>query len=455
MTEYMPLIGKIIETHFLMTSPTSSNKKINVLVIAEAANPDWTSVPLLGWLHTLALSKVCNVHLVTQVRNKEAIEQQGWKEGIEFSTIDSEKLNAPIAKGTRYIRQRFGGAWTIDTAFMSMMYPYFEYLCWKKFKHDLTAGKFDIVHRITPVSPTSPSLLAKHLSKLNIPFVVGPLNGGVKWPPQFRNILHKENEWLNYLRSAHKLLPGYNSMRKYASVLLAGSLATKEQLPTKYKDKVLYVPENAIDPSRFSLKNTSTYDAPIKAAFVGRLVPYKGVDMAIEAMESLLKRGKIRFDIYGTGPQSEHIKKIVQEKALGEFVTLHGFVPNTEIQKQWVKADILVFPSIREFGGGAVLESMALGVVPVIADYAGPSELVTDKTGFKIPIADRDTLIRSFKETLEKICEDPSQLADMRQAGIERVNQYFTWEKKVEKDIQVYNWLLGHSGKPDFQEPVE
>lgn len=433
----------------------SENRKLRVLVIAEAANPEWTSVPLLGWSHTHALSKVCEVHLATQVRNQEAIERFGWQHGREFTAINSEKLAAPFNKLALKIRGGDNLGWTIATAAGSLTYPYFEYLCWKTFGARLRAGEFDIVHRITPVSPTAPSYLAKKLKTIGVPFVVGPLNGGVAWPPDFRDLQHQEKEFLSHVRNLYKLLPGYHALRKNASCILAGSMATKDQLPSKYRDKTLYLPENAIDTARFSLKNTSDYALPIRAAFVGRLVPYKGADMAIEAMADLVRAGKMVFDIYGTGPEQAKLTAMVDALGLQGKVVVHGFVPNAELQSRLVSADIFVFPSVREFGGGVVLESMALGVVPVIADYAGPAELVTEQTGYVVPLGPRATLIAGFKRQLEHICSHPDELASKRDAAVGRIHQFYTWEKKAEQMLAIYRWLLNQGDKPDFQQPFK
>lgn len=428
-------------------------KQLNVLLIAEAANPEWTSVPLLGWSHCYALSTLCNTMLFTQVRNREAIERFGWVEGKEFTAIDSEKLAKPLNRLSNFLRGSGNAAWTISTATESLVYPYFEYRCWKAAEKDLKAGKYDVVHRITPVSPTAPSYLAKKLKRIGVPFVVGPLNGGVPWPKEFLDLQHKEKEWLTYIRDAYKLMPGYRSLRKDSACIVAASQATKAQLPRDIQDKVLFLPENAIDTERFSLSNDADYSLPIRASFVGRLVPYKGADMAIEAMEPLLKAGKMRFDIYGNGPEETHLQALITSKDLDDSVTLHGFVPNHALQQKLVNSDIFVFPSVREFGGGVVLEAMALGIVPIIADYAGPAELVTETTGYKVPIGNREQLIQGFRQQLSTICESPEQLVKKRQAGIARIQKYYTWQRKAEQSKRIYEWLLGRENKPDFNGP--
>src|SRR6185436_17681450 len=165
----------------------------------------------------------------------------------------------------------------------SVSYYYFEKLLWRQFGARIREHEFDIVHRITPLSPTVPSLLASRCARAGVPFVLGPLNGGVPWPAAFHAERRREKEWLSYVRGVYKLLPGYGATRRRSSAIIIGSRDTWKQMARRYHQKCVYIPENAIDPARFGKCVTGPAREPLRAAFVGRLVPYKGADMLIAA----------------------------------------------------------------------------------------------------------------------------------------------------------------------------
>jgi len=199
------------------------NKRYRVLLLAEMANPDWPSVPLIGWQNAVYLREVADSHLVTQIRNKAAIERHGWHDGSEFTSIDSEVIERRTHRLGVWLGAKNGKSWTTGTALASISYYYFEYLVWKKFGKKIQAGEFDIVHRVTPVSPTAQSMIASKCAKYGVPMIIGPINGGVKWPKEFDRARHAEREWLSYVRSVYRLMPGYVSTLKNTSCFLIGS----------------------------------------------------------------------------------------------------------------------------------------------------------------------------------------------------------------------------------------
>ena len=424
-----------------------------VLLIAEAANPDWFSEPLLGWSHSQAIAAVTPTHLVTQERNREAI-LRARLPAQAFTAINSEAIAAPICRLSTLLRGGSDKAWTTFAALNAISYPYFEWLVWKKFASRLRRGEFDLVHRLTPVSPTLPSLLATKLAGCGIPFVLGPLNGGTPWPAGFDSVRQKEREWLGYLRGAHKLLPGYESTRGRSAAIIVASCAAFNEVSERYRDKCVYIPENAIDPARFNLRVAGPVRTPLRVAFVGRLVPYKGADMLLEAAAPLIRQGKLTVDIIGDGPEMPWLRRFVAQEGIATGVRLDGWVEHSQLQHRLVQSDIFGFPSVREFGGAVVLEAMALGLVPIVLDYGGPAELVTESTGYLVPIGQRTQIVASFRQVLTRLAADPSGLRQMGKRARNRVLQQFTWEAKARQVLEVYRWAVrARPDKPNFGMP--
>lgn len=414
-----------------------------VLVIAEAANPEWVSVPLVGWQIASALRRVADVHLVTQVRNRDAVLRAGLVEGQDFTAIDSEALARPVWALASWLRMGEGKGWTMLTALASLSYPYFERLVWKQFGAAIRSGHYDIVHRVTPLSPTANSSLAAKCARAGVPFVLGPLNGGVPWPAGFDAERRREREWLSYVRGLYRLLPGRTRMLRNTAALIAGSRHTLTELGTDGQERGVYIPENGVTPDALGTPTLQDISGPLRCCFVGRLVPYKGPDMLIEALLPLLQAGRVTLDIVGNGPLEQTLRQMVQDNALEGAVTLHGWLDHSGVGAILSRANLLTFPSVREFGGGVVVEAMALGVVPVVCDYAGPGELVTAGTGFKVPMAGRSELIAAFRQTVTAICDNPRDLPQMGANARDLVRTQFTWARKADQIAQVYEWVTG------------
>lgn len=425
------------------------------LLIAEAANPEWVSVPLEGWSHSRAIMGLTDAHLVTQIRNRDAIVRAGLIEGRDFTAIDSEAVARRMHRLTAFLRGRSGVSWTTATALNAVSYPYFEHLVWRTFERRIRSGEFGLVHRITPLSPTTPSGIAARCASAGVPFVMGPLNGGVPWPKGFDQARRREKEWLSYVRDGYKLLPGYHATRQNAAAILIGSRDTWNQMPRSYYHKCFYVAENAIDPSRFQKRRCRKAALPIRGVFIGRLVPYKGADMLLEAALPLLKDGRMTLDIVGDGPQMPKLREFVAREDLASSVTLAGWVKHEKVQDRLVEADVLTFPSIREFGGAVALEAMAVGVVPVVTRYGGLGELVSDKTGFLIEMGSRAQIIGRLRETLEALAANPALIDQKADAAYRRAHEQFSWDAKARHTVAVYDWVLGRAGvRPQFAMPT-
>jgi glycosyltransferase involved in cell wall biosynthesis len=421
-------------------------RKLSVLIVAESCNPRWTSVPLVAYSLVKALSARhdLEVTLISQVRNREALESDPIASQVRLHFIDNEFVGRPFFLVGERLRGGSQLSWTTAQAFSWPAYIVFEKMIFRQFRAELRAGSFDLIHRLSPLSPTMGSPLA---TLTDVPMLIGPLNGGLPWPRAYPDLWKHEREWLTPLRKLYRWLPYHRSMYRHLCGVIAGSRHTASEIPACYGGRRFYVPENGVDTDRIPI--STAWNAPepgkkFRFITIGRLVPYKGTALILEALaRSPQLRRDAELIVIGEGPERSELERRTSELGLTSTVKFTGSIEHTRLRDELARAQAFVFPSLREFGGGVVLEAMASGLPPIVVDYGGPGELVTDDCGIRLPMAPREELVPQLAVAMEALVSDPDRCRRMSHACTDRVRREFTWPVKAEQIVAIYHDLLG------------
>jgi glycosyltransferase involved in cell wall biosynthesis len=181
----------------------------------------------------------------------------------------------------------------------------------------------------------------------------------------------------------------------------------------------------------------------LKVLFVGRLVPYKCPDLLVKAAAPLLQDGRLELTIIGAGPLEASLRKVVEDLRVSERVHFRGWLERAKVLEEMSCSDVLALPSIREFGGGVVLEAMARGLPSLVANYGGPAELVDSDVGVRVDFNDESSLVANMRESLEKLASHPNTLTALSANCLQRVSLEHTWNAKAQRIVRHYATLAG------------
>jgi len=283
-----------------------------------------------------------------------------------------------------------------------------------------------------------------------VPFVLGPLNGGLKWPAAFRQELAREREWLTYVRDLYRMLPYQRSTYRRSAALLAAFDHTINDLPTLNQHNAINFPEIGIDPEVFD----QVVERPVRETktilFVGRLVPYKLPQLVVQAFGDHPALRSHRLVMIGDGPERPAIERLVKSGGLEDRIELRGRISQPEVAAMMREADIFAFPSIRELGAGVVVEAMACGLACVVVDYGGPGALIDHDRGIKVPLGNWDQLRQRFGEALARLVSDDDLTIRLGSAARQHAMKFYSWDAKALKILSVYRWVLGQGPRPNF-----
>jgi rhamnosyl/mannosyltransferase len=227
-------------------------------------------------------------------------------------------------------------------------------------------------------------------------------------------------------------------------IYLAGS-----QFLQHYRHKIAVVPP-CVDPFfLLSPQDTATakqnlgYSATdLLVLFVGRLVPYKGLQTLLRAFRLVRKRTRsAQLAIVGSGPEQFRLEQVTTQLGLANAVRFLGPVPRARLREAYSACDLFVLPSRSrsEAFGIVLLEAMARSK-PIVATHVGgiPYVIRDGETGILVPPLDPTSLAGAISQFLR----DPRLRRRMGQAGRKRVLANFTRESVTTQLLKIYQKLI-------------
>ncbi len=244
---------------------------------------------------------------------------------------------------------------------------------------------------------------------------------------------------VHLVRTAAHILP---------TAIVANSLATLETLPPITRSSVLYnpiIPDSVIP----AVLRSTRSERPMTVGIVGRLAPWKGQHVFLEAFAAAFCGENVRARVvgsalFGEDAYAHSLEQQAKRLGIADQVDFRGF--REDIWHELMEIDVLVHASISpEPFGQAVLEGMAAGL-PVVASAAGgPAELLTDGVdGLLTPPGD----VTALAGVLRRLSADRSLRERLGAAATERSRE-FTPERSTKQLLQVYRGILGQELIPE------
>ena len=413
-----------------------------MLILAFDCHPTLPSLPVIAYKMCRELGEIADVTVVTRKQD-----DYFGVPGARTEFVDIDFVKRPLDRVANLLRGGNSVGWTTKTAFTYPTYLTFEREVWKRYKEELHGGMFDAVLRISPMSPILVSPLAKWSP---VPFIIGPVNGGLAFPKEMSFAQKEEREWLNPLRRFHKLLPYARSSYRHAAAILAGFEHTFNGLPKDALKNAINFPEVGFDPNLFYPSDVLPQTDRLQFVFVGRLVPGKAPATLVEAFAENPVLRRHRLTIVGEGPERKVMERMIAANALQDSVELVGAKGQAEVGDLLRSAHVFAFPSVRELGAGVVIEAMASGLPCVVFKAGAQGCLVDESRGIPIPLVSRENMASALGNAMQRYADDLDLLAEHRACAL-KYAKGFTWKCKARNILKTIRWVLGEiKEKPEF-----
>lgn len=358
-----------------------------ILVFAYACEPAHGSEPGVGWEWARSLAHLGDTTVITRSNNRTAIEaalpEVPERDQLRFLYVDLPAWARFWKRGQRGIR---------------LYYLLWQAAAVRTVRRHFESHSFDLVWHVTLANAWLGSLAPLAGGT----FVYGPVGGGVKMPRRhllnggLRGLVFELQRLL--ARGVGRYLnPAARIAWRRAAVILVLNPETAQWLPRKYRVKAHVFP-NAVLERVGAPTRSRTSDARV-ALFAGRLVVWKGPDLAIRAVA---RAPGWRLLIHGTGRDEARLRRLAQTLGVEDRVAFGGWIQRDALLDLMRNdIDVLLFPSLHDDSPWIVAEALGAGLPVVCVNRGGPP-IIAGSGAHAVETADAEKLTRELAAVLRR-----------------------------------------------------
>mgnify|MGYP005834184771 FL=1 len=249
------------------------------------------------------------------------------------------------------------------------------------------------------------------------------------FPAQIREILNAEpvvelcEQYTRWFYSAmdEVLVP----TQEYIDILAQRGLArSKMRVFKRGVDSQLFSPAAVLT---HRLEKEFNLPEGFNLLYAGRISRDKNLDFLARIYRAVLKeKPDLNLILAGNGPYMEEFRDSLKDCERVAFV---GKLEQHRLAQVYAAADLLVFPSVTDTFGMAVLEAQSCGLPALVSDRGGPQEIVQDgQTGFILPSGRTRLWVEKILELIELARNRPASFYEFRRAARQMALQEYNWD---------------------------
>ena len=393
---------------------------MRILLSAMSCNASMGSDGLVGFMTAKALARE---HEVTMIASPPV----EVPPGVEWIECDAQPVNFNEVGADAWLR--------------------FEWRQWRLIRRLRSQRSFDVIHKLTPAPLLNSSLL--HLHRL--PLITGPVVVNQPVPSGFDPIgrrpitppteprFHPARIKSSLVRRMVNAISSRQPHIRHASIILLGMKAAAQQIPEDCRSRCQSLTWSGVEHERFVPGPPRERGGPLRLLFVGRLIPYKGVELLLRALQVAAKEQPFELKIGGTSDPvyAEFLRGLIAELGIGKLVQFCPHVPRDELVRVYQAADVFCFPSLSDQYGVALLEAMSCGCAALVTDASGPQEIVAEGSGIRIPLLDPEQYVRDYSDALLRLARDRALCAELGMRARKHIVETHDWDRISEGMLRI------------------